>query len=63
MFKKRVKISNSHAISNKDKKNMKALMTKLGYDEDAINHFFDDKNYLTDETTDTDDIQIQMDKI
>jgi len=56
MFKKRVKISNSHALSNKDKKNLKALLTKLDYDEDAIKHFFDDKKYLTEEFTDSDDI-------
>ena len=62
MFKKRVKISNSHAVSNKDRKILKELMSKLDYDKDYVDHFFNDKNYEA-EGLDEDDIKLQMDKV
>ena len=45
MFKKRFKVSNSHAVSNKDRKNLRQEMLKQGYDEQLITHFLNDKNY------------------
>jgi hypothetical protein len=62
MFKKRVKISNSHAVSNKDKKSLKELMAKLQYDKEYVEYFFNDKNYEA-EGLDDDDIKLAMDKV
>jgi len=62
MFKKRVKISNSHVISNKDKKNLKESLVKLGYGQDFIDQFFDDKNY-EDEFEEDAEHKIAMDKV
>jgi hypothetical protein len=56
MFKKRVKISNSHAVSNKDKKNMATALAKLDYNSDAVAYFLNDKNYDEGE-------ELMMDKV
>lgn len=56
MFKKRVKISNSHAVSNKDRKNLTIQLTKLDFNEEAVVHFLNDKNYEEGE-------ELMMDKV
>ena len=45
MFKKRVKISNSHPISNKDRKLLKEQMAKLEFEPEYVAHFLNDKNH------------------
>ena len=45
MFKKRVKISNSHPISNKDRKLLKEQMAKLEFEPEYVTHFLNDKNH------------------
>jgi predicted ribosome-associated RNA-binding protein Tma20 len=62
MFKKRIKISNSHALSNKDKKTMKELMGKMDYDKEYTEFFFNDKNYEG-EGVEDDDARLTMDKL
>lgn len=62
MFKKRIKISNSHALSNKDKKAMKELMSKMDYDKEYTEFFMNDKNYEN-ESADDDDMKLSMDKL
>ena len=58
MFKKRVKISNSHPVSNKDRKNLSQQMTKLDFDADKVSHFLNDKNY-----SEGDENELMMDKV
>jgi hypothetical protein len=62
MFKKRFKVSNSHPISNKDRKALKDLLLKLEFEPDYINHFLTDKNFEA-EFENEEDCQICMDKI
>ena len=62
MFKKRIKISNSHALSNKDKKTIKELMGKMDYDKEYTEFFLKDKNY-DGEGADDDDARLTMDKL
>ena len=62
MFKKRIKISNSHALSNKDKKTMKELMGKMDYDKEYTEFFFNDKNYEG-EGVEDDGARLTMDKL
>ena len=62
MFKKRVKISNSHQLSNKDKKQLKEQLLKLEYYPDIVEQFFNDKNYQ-DENEGDDDVKLTMDKL
>jgi len=45
MFKKPFKISNSHVLSNKDKKNLAKDLTKLDYNEACANYLLKDENY------------------
>lgn len=56
MFKKRVKISNSHAVSNKDKKTLTQQLSKLDFNSEAVTHFLNDKNYDEGE-------ELMMDKV
>ena len=60
MFKKRVKISNSHAVSNKDRKNLSAQMAKLDYDAAKVTHLLNDKNYIDENEEDS---SLMMDKV
>ncbi|CDW79297.1 eukaryotic translation initiation factor 2d-like [Stylonychia lemnae] len=55
MFKKQVKIQNSHSVANKDKKKLKEQLVALRYDVKAAEIFLDDKNY--------DNNELMMDKI
>lgn len=49
MFKKQVKVSNSHSVANKDKKKLKDYLLALKYDAKSIDTFLDDKSYNDDE--------------
>lgn len=60
MFKKRVKISNSHHLSNKDKKHLKDQLSKLDYNKDVVEQLFNDKNYSENEGDD--EFKLTMDK-
>jgi len=62
MFKKRFKISNSHPLSNKDRKNLRDQLLKLQYDADSVTHFLNDKNYV-DMDEQEDGARLCMDKI
>ena len=62
MFKKRVKISNSHQISNKDRKLLKEQMTKLEFEPEYVAHFLNDKNH-EEEFGSEEDAALCMDKI
>ena len=53
MFKKPFKVSNSHALSNKDKKNLKQQLEKLDYDEEIIKFLL----------TDVDESSLMIDKL
>ena len=60
MFKKRVKISNSHPLSNKDRKSLNQQMAKLDYDSAKVTHFLNDKNYVD---ADNEENELMMDKV
>ena len=45
MFKKPFKVSNSHPLSNKDKKNLNTQLTKLDFNEACVTHLLKDDNY------------------
>jgi len=45
MFKKQYKISNSHALANKDKKKIREILIKQSFDPASIDAFLDDKRY------------------
>jgi len=45
MFKKAVKIQNSHNLAQKDKKKLKEILLSLKYDTYSAEKFLDDKNF------------------
>lgn len=45
MFKKQVKIQNTHSVANKDKKKLKEQLIALKYDQKCVETFLDDKTY------------------
>ena len=55
MFKKKIKVQNSHSVSNKDKKKMKEQLLNNGFGLNEVETLLDDKKY--------DDSELTMEKL